>query len=457
VSATIDLNDLPHYAQQTIPAYIVKNNTPPNNQISDKGAILGRVLFYDKNLSLTNTQSCGSCHKQQFAFSDTAAQSPGYNGGVTDRHTMRLVNARFGQEVKFFWDERATSLEAQTTQPIQNHVEMGFSGANGDPGIDSLIHKMETLPYYATLFQFAFGSPEITENRMQLALAQFVRSIISFDSKFDLGRVQVANDGMPFPNYTAQENEGKQLFLAPPNNGGAGCQACHSAPEFDIDPASHNNNVIRTASDTSVLDLTNTRAPSLRDLVNPNGSPNGPMMHNGVFTTLLGVINHYNQIVINPANTNLDNRLRGPGPGGQGQNLQLTQTQKDALIAFLKTLTGTAVYTDPKLSDPFDANGNLTLIPVSTTGLTKISSATEIKFYPNPAQNFLVISLPAEGDFVVHIFDVRGALQQSSRVSEKSFALNIENLSEGTYILQLQDIHSQQLITRKFVKDHSKL
>jgi cytochrome c peroxidase len=452
ISATIDLNNLPNYAQQTIPAYITRNNTPPNNQVSDKVAILGRVLFYDKNLSINNSISCGSCHHQQFAFSDTARQSVGFNGGLTDRHAMRLVNARFGQEVKFFWDERAASLEAQTTQPIQNHVEMGFSGTNGDPGIDSLIRKMATLSYYPTLFANAFGSTAITETKMQQAMAQFVRSFIAFDSKYDIGRAQVANDGAPFPNFTTEENEGKTLFLAPPNNNGAGCQGCHRAPEFDIDPATLNNNVIRTAADTTVFDLTNTRAPSLRDLVNPNGEPNGPMMHNGEFTTLISVINHYNQIQINPANTNLDPRLRGPGPGGQGQNLQLTQAQKNALIAFLKTLTSNAVYSDPKLSDPFDATGNLTLIPVTQTGIQEQTLFNAVELYPNPASRFLSVRFREKADRMVSVYDLKGVLKLITRETEPQLKLDIESLPIGTYILQVQDIHLQQLVTRKFIK-----
>jgi len=95
-------------------------------------ATLGRVLFYDKQLSANGAIACASCHKQEFAFSDTAQQSVGLNGGLTGRHSMRLVNSRFADEVRFFWDERASSLEDQTTQPIQDHVEMGFSGENGN-------------------------------------------------------------------------------------------------------------------------------------------------------------------------------------------------------------------------------------------------------------------------------------------------------------------------------------
>jgi cytochrome c peroxidase len=125
--AQIDLNNLANYAAQSKPAYITKDNTG-NNPIINAKATLGRVLFYDKKLSIDNTISCASCHKQAFAFSDNQLVSTGVAGGKTDRHSMRLVNERFGVETKFFWDERAASLESQTTQPIADHNEMGFSG-----------------------------------------------------------------------------------------------------------------------------------------------------------------------------------------------------------------------------------------------------------------------------------------------------------------------------------------
>src|SRR5690606_26634194 len=160
-----------------------------------------------------------SCHQQQFAFSDTAKLSIGLNGGLTGRHSMRLINSRFADEVKFFWDERATSLEDQTTRPIQDHIEMGFSGTNGQPDLDSLIRKLNRMDYYNILFEFAFGNDEITEAKMQSALAQFVRSIQSFDSKFDAGRAAAASDNVQFANFTQQENQGKMLFLMPPPMG----------------------------------------------------------------------------------------------------------------------------------------------------------------------------------------------------------------------------------------------
>ncbi len=350
----IDLDNLFNYANQSVPNYINRDNTG-NNSITDAGATLGRVLFYDKNLSINNTIACASCHQQAFAFSDRSLASQGVDG-VTGRHSMRLVNARFAEEVRFFWDERANSLEIQTTQPIQDHIEMGFSGQNGDPSIDDLIVKLEAIDYYQELFTFVYGDAQITEVRMQEALAQFVRSIQSFDSRFDQGLAQANNLRANFPNFTAQENQGKNLFLTPPGgNGGAGCAGCHRAPEFDIDPNSRNNGVVGNLNDPTVIDVTITRSPSLRDLVNNQGQLNGPLMHDGSLSTLLAVINHYDDVNVIPGNTNLDPRLRGgPGPGGgQGQDLNLSDAEKAALVAFLRTLTGDQVYSDERWSDPF--------------------------------------------------------------------------------------------------------
>ena len=351
----IDLNNIANYANQVKPAYITKDNTA-GNLITDKGATLGRVLFYDKNLSANNTISCSSCHIQANAFGDVAIASDGING-TTTRHAMRLINSRFANENKFFWDERAATLEFQTTQPIQNHIEMGFSGTLGDTPISALIAKLQNVSYYKELFKFAFGTEEITENKIQLALAQFVRSIQSFDSKYDTGRALVTTDNQLFSNFTAQENQGKNLFLAPPvfdatgnrTSGGIGCAACHAAPEFDIDPNTRNNGIIGIINGTGI-DITNTRAPSLRDLVKTDGTTNGPMMHTGNLVTLQNVIGHYGSINLALGNTNLDPRLR---PNGFGQQLHLTATEVNSLIAFLKTLSGTNVYTDSKWSSPF--------------------------------------------------------------------------------------------------------
>lgn len=353
--ANINPNNMANYANQSIPSYILIDNTD-GNPITDKGATLGRVLFYDKNLSSNNTISCASCHKQEFAFGDTAPLSQGVNG-LTFRHSMRLVNNRFSQESKYFWDERASTLENQTTMPIKDHGEMGFSGENGDPDFSDLIVKLSAIGYYKELFNFVYGSEEITEYKMQLALAQFIRSIQSFDSKFDIGKATVQFDTDLFSNYTQQEQLGKNLFLTEamynPNGnrsgGGLGCANCHQTPTFSIDPLSKNNGIIASAGNPMQIDLNNTKSPSLRDLFNQNGLSNGPLMHTGNLN-LEQVYNHYSTNPNNPANTNLDIRFF---PTGIHLKLNMTRQERDAVTAFLKTLSGSNVYTDAKWSNPF--------------------------------------------------------------------------------------------------------
>ncbi|MGL5017142.1 MAG: cytochrome-c peroxidase, partial [Luteolibacter sp.] len=351
----LDLTRLENYANQSVPTYITRDNTTAGNAVTDKGATLGRVLFYDKRLSRNDSISCSSCHVQSRAFGDTDTASTGVNG-TTGRHSMRLINARFSNEARFFWDERAATLENQTSQPIQDHVEMGFSGTAGDPSFGDLVTKLSAIDDYRVLFAMTFGDATINETRVQQSLAQFVRSIQSFDSRYDVGRARTGNNNAVFPNFTVSENNGKQLFNAGPGAGGAGCATCHTPPEFSIDPLSRNNGV--TASIGGGTDLTNTRSPSLRDLVGPGGQSNGAFMHHGGFAAIIDVINHYDAI---PAdNPNLDNRLRRPG--GNVQDLNLSATQKTDLAAFLRTLTGSAVYTAEKWSDPFDASNQLSLI-----------------------------------------------------------------------------------------------
>ncbi len=354
----IDLTNLPSYDNPTIPSYITKLNDN-GNPVTDAGAILGRVLFYDTALSIDDTVSCSTCHIQAQGFSDIDVLSGGVLGGETRRHSMRLINTQYANEINFFWDERALSHEDQETMPMQDFNEHGFSGTNGRPNLDDLITKLEALEYYQELFRFVFLDTNITEERLQIALAQFTKSIVSFDAKYDTGRAQVSSDTASFPNFTAAENAGKDLFFTPPPRGGAGCFRCHGAPEFDITPNMNGHNgIVAEAADPTLSDFTNTRAPTLRDLVKPDGSPNGQMMHNGSKTTFREVIDHYNNIPVpaaEPARTNflntIDLRLlmRSATPPG----LNLSDAEKDQLEAFLRTLTGANVYTDPKWSNPF--------------------------------------------------------------------------------------------------------
>lgn len=344
---TIDVARLPSY-EPAWPAHYDaplrgQSNSPPANPVTDRGATLGRVLFYDTQLSINNTLSCASCHQQALGFSDSARFSLGFAGaGRTDAHSMRLLNGRYFAPGDAFWNRRAPTLEAQATEPIRHPVEMGFDASHG--GMDSVLRKMRRLRYYPELFAFAYGDPTITEDRIQRALAQFVRSLVSVNSRFDQGFAQAFNPqapdrgvGAPFPGFTAEENLGKQLFLAPPPAGGAGCAGCHAPPTFALAANSRSNGL--DAGETRLF-----KSPSLKSV-----SATGPFMHDGRFGTLEAVVEHYaTGIQDGPA---LDNRLRGPGGGVQ--RLPLSATQKAALVAFLRTLTDTDIATDPKFSNPF--------------------------------------------------------------------------------------------------------
>jgi cytochrome c peroxidase len=374
----IDLAALPNYARQTKPSYIFEDNTPvataPNaqpNPLTNTGATLGRLLFYDKRLSRNDTVSCSSCHRQDHAFGDPAIASTGV-AGMTPRHAMRLVNSRFA-EPRFFWDDRAPTLEAQATQPFRNAIEMGFSGTNGDPDFSDLLAKMSALPEYRTLFNAAFGSPGIDETRIQRALAQFIRSIQSFDSKFDDGLALGAAGQSSFANFTDSEKRGRQLFTNPDSNGGANCMFCHSDPTFSNSSASGNDGVITTIAGGT--DLTVISSPTLRDLVGPSGQLNAPLMHNGSFTSIAQVIEHYNAIPGDNPNLSLFLKRNGGIP----QSLNLTAQQKLDLEAFLRTLSGKALYTDPKWSNPFRPDGSITIIDTAPPPSQTVNLSTRLR------------------------------------------------------------------------------
>lgn len=320
------------------------DNTPNNNPVTDDGATLGRVLFYDTALSANGTVACASCHGQDIGFSDDMQFSEGFEGGLTGRHSMSLANSRFYSNGHFFWDERADTLEDQVLMPIQDDVEMGMT-------LDELVEAVEGQPYYAELFRRAFGDDEITTDRISLALAQFVRSIVSYQTPFDEGMVATGDIMMPFPNYSAAENMGKALFFGPDGN----CAVCHvgqdTPPMPGVPPQNQAvffpteaiNNGLDAQFDDEGAGGGRFKSSSLR-----NASLTAPYMHDGRFDSLEEVIEHYdNGVQMSPT---LDPRLV---QNGQPQNLGLSDEEKSALVSFLETLTDEALQEDPKFSDPF--------------------------------------------------------------------------------------------------------
>ncbi|GAB5525145.1 MAG: cytochrome c peroxidase [Roseivirga sp.] len=350
--------DLYNYANPDLPQHyrsgeaLEFDNTPEENPVTDMGATLGRVLFYDKKLSANNSVSCASCHEQSAAFSDNRTFSVGLNGEKTARNSMSLINSRYYENGRFMWDERAATLEEQVLIPIQDHVEMGMD-------LKDLTVKLQDLDYYNLLFDKTFGTPEVTKNRIALALAQFTRSIVSYNSKFDKALVASGSppvdEKMPLLSTLTQEEQlGMNIFLRGRN--GATCGYCHGTAQMVNDEAKNNGlsmfyddqgkgKVTLLATDMALF-----KVPSLKNI-----AKTAPYMHDGRFQTLMEVIDHYSDNV--QAHPNLNFRLTTLDDGESGTpyllKLNLNQQEKEALVAFLHTLTDEQVLTDPKFSDPF--------------------------------------------------------------------------------------------------------
>src|SRR5947207_1023441 len=251
---TLVLPDTPyHYADLPLPAHFRTStakqfdNTPQGNPVTDAGATLGRVLFYDTRLSANNTVACASCHHQKHAFAGPERFAKGFEGKRVDRVAMNLTNLRYYQRGRFFWDERAATLEEQVLMPIQSKVEMGQD-------LKKLTEILAADARYPALFQQAFGSKEVTRQRIARAMAQFVRSLVSYQSKYDEGLNQVLSVREDFPNFTAPENRGKTLFLQR-------CASCHlprnqAAHFFMTRPLNNGLDANFANSDGGVADIT---------------------------------------------------------------------------------------------------------------------------------------------------------------------------------------------------------
>lgn len=322
------------------------DSSPANNPITNNGATLGRVLFYDKNLSINRTVACASCHKQSEGFSDSRILSIGFAGGSTSRHGMTILNARYYQRGRFFWDERAATLEDQVLQPLQDTVEMGLTA-------NQISERVAEQPYYNQLFINAFGNNAITNDRISKALAQFIRSIVSYQSKYDIGRATVNNPNQAFSNFTNQENQGKQLFFTPIPQGGGGCAGCHGTESF-VSTRPENNGIDATSTtDLGVGGASSTIRQNLVGTFKNSSIRNieltAPYMHDGRFSTLEQVVEHYNIGI--QAHPNLSGILKDAN--GNPIRLNFSTAQKNALVAFMKTLTDTSVATEVRWSNPF--------------------------------------------------------------------------------------------------------
>jgi cytochrome c peroxidase len=311
--------------------------------INNHSVALGRVLFYDKNLSINNHISCGSCHIQQLAFSDGVALSNGFRNKKTTRNSMGLLNAVLNNNM--FWDSRAGSPLELSLMPVFDHLEMGMESH------EMLVNKLEKVDYYPALFEKAFGTKDISSDKIALALTHFIHSIFSENSKFDQ---RMKNPAMKF---TELEQLGSDLFFSPRLK----CGECHngpnfSAPDFPGGPygARFDGNTSQDRKGTANIGLDRVYAdkgrknghfkiPSLRNI-----ELTAPYMHDGRFATLEQVIDHYDRGI--QAHPELDDKLK---ENGKPIRMHMNEIEKKALLAFLKTLTDKELIRDPRFSDPF--------------------------------------------------------------------------------------------------------
>lgn len=313
-------------------------NIAVDNQLTEQGVELGRMLFYEKMLSADGTQACASCHFQQFAFTDSARFSTGIRGEKGGRHAMSVFNMAWNEN-QFFWDGRADLLRHQSLLPIQDELEM-------DESLENVVAKLSESQMYKNQFIRVFGSDEVTSEKVSLALEQFMNSITSTNSKYD----EFLKDSTVF---TASEKRGFKLFNTEynpffPELSGADCQHCHSGLNFENDKYM-NNGLDATFADEGRGKVTQDPADNGKFKVTSlrNIALTAPYMHDGRFNTLEEVVEHYNSEII--ASSTLDPALEQTREKG----LFLTVQDKKDLVAFMKTLTDKELTTNPKYSSPF--------------------------------------------------------------------------------------------------------
>lgn len=311
-----------------------------NNPVTDDGATLGRVLFYDRSLSDDGLISCASCHQPQHGFADDAPLSEGVGGGQTHRNTMALINLAY--QPRLFWDGREDLLEDQVLQPIQHPDEMGMD-------LDDLPDLLATFPHYPQLFSAAFGDPEITSERIARALAQFLRSLQSTGSRYDAG---LANG---FADFSPQELAGKSVFFSQTTR----CAQCHGTRNFytpselmvnglSTDYGSDGDGGLGAITDTPQQDGM-FRVVSLRNI-----GLTAPYMHDGRFASLREVVDFYADGI--QPHPQLNHRLSLSGIGENGQpplTMDLSDADREALVAFLHTLSDTTDFSRSPWGSPF--------------------------------------------------------------------------------------------------------
>ena len=315
---------IPEIFQQKLIAPVV----PTNNPLTEEGIALGKKLFFDPILSKDNTQSCASCHDPKNAFTDDARFSEGIDGKLGTRNSMPLFNLAWNFDERFMWDGKELSIERQAFSPVRNPIEMHSDWKN-------VAKKLQEHTEYPTLFQQAFGISKIDSTLVTKAIAQFERTLISGNSKFDqylLGKAELTSEELNGFNVFMDETRGD-------------CFHCHGSNNNPLwtDNQFHNNGLDETFTDLGLGTVTGDpndngkfKSPSLRNLVFT-----APYMHDGRFTTLEEVINHYSEGL--KQSSTIDPLMKKVNQGG----VQLSNKDKADLKAFLLSLSDNDFINNP--------------------------------------------------------------------------------------------------------------
>ncbi len=334
-----------------IPSNLPPMSVPASNPMTVEGVALGRFLFYEERLSGNNTMSCATCHSSAMAFSDGNAVSEGIDGLTGRRSSMALIN--LGYANSFFWDGRAPTLEEQILRPVRDPIEMHETWMNA-------MSELQAHPAYPNLFNAAFGTTAIDSTLAARAIAQFLRTLISGNSKYD--KVVRSEDA-----FTIDESEGLVLFQAEGGpegqqiflpgggfvvgQGGADCFHCHTDAAGLFTDEQFHNNALQTEPYTDIgrAEVTNDpfdagkfKTPTLRNIM-----LTAPYMHDGRFATIDEVLDHYN-----------DGGHPGPTVDAfmkftdEESTLELTAPKRMQVKAFLNALTDLDFVNNPAFADP---------------------------------------------------------------------------------------------------------
>lgn len=308
-------------------------------------ATMGRVLFYDRNLSANRLVSCASCHNPKLGFDDRSQFSIGHKGVITKRNAMGLANLATAQHKSKFWDRRAPDLKTQTLLPFFDPIEMGMS-------VDLLLQRTRNEPAYRTLAKKAFENQNVGLDTIATALSAFLLSLYSNNARFDQAQEPNRSLTEDFPKFTAAQNRGKFLFFATIAQGGANCAACHQGKDFQIRAEGANNGLDESNNKDKGIGAISGKSdqeglfspPSLRNI-----GVRTPYMHDGRFETLTQVVNHYSNSV--RANPNLSTLLKNKD--GTPRRFNFPDSDVKALVDFLNTLTDETFLNAKQFSNPF--------------------------------------------------------------------------------------------------------